>query len=37
MIYLDVIGHVVEKNNMVEKEIDGKMTKLVDIVLEDLE
>ncbi|CAJ2672071.1 unnamed protein product [Trifolium pratense] len=34
---LDVIGHVVEKNAMKETEKNGKISKLMDAILEDLE
>jgi hypothetical protein len=34
---IDVIGHVVEKNDMKETEKNGKISKLMDAVLEDLE
>ncbi|KAK2410175.1 replication protein A 70 kDa DNA-binding subunit [Trifolium repens] len=34
---LDVIGHVVEKNDMKETEKNGKISKIIDATLEDLE
>ncbi|KAK2391029.1 replication protein A 70 kDa DNA-binding subunit [Trifolium repens] len=34
---IDIIGHVVEKNDMKETEKNGKISKLMDAVLEDLE
>jgi hypothetical protein len=34
---VDVIGHVVEKNNMKETEKNGKISKIIDATLEDLE
>lgn len=33
----DVIGHVVEKEDIREKEVNGKKSKLIDITLEDSE
>lgn len=35
--YIDVIGHVVEKEDIREKEVNGKKSKLIDITLEDSE
>lgn len=35
-MYVDVIGHVVEKSKMTEKEIRGKKSDLLDLVFEDL-
>jgi hypothetical protein len=34
---IDIIGHVVEKNDMKETEKNGKISKLMDAALEDLE
>jgi hypothetical protein len=34
---LDVIGHVVEKDAMKETEKNGKISKIMDVTLEDLE
>lgn len=36
-IHADVIGHVVEKGDLKENQKDGNVTKLINIVLEDLE
>jgi len=34
---IDVIGHVVEKDVMKETEKNGKRSKVMDVMLEDLE
>jgi hypothetical protein len=34
---VDVIGHVVEKNDIKETEKNGKISKIIDATLEDLE
>lgn len=37
IIFADVIGHVVEKDEIKETDANGKKAKLIDISLEDLE
>lgn len=37
LLVLDVIGHVVEKGDLKEKQVNDKVFKLVNLVLEDLE
>jgi hypothetical protein len=34
---LDVIGHVVEKDDIKEKDVNGRKSKLIDITLQDSE
>jgi len=34
---IDIIGHVVEKDDMRDKDVNGRTSKLIDITLEDLE
>jgi hypothetical protein len=35
-VFLDIIGHVVEKDDMNDKEVNGRMSKLIEITLEEL-
>jgi len=37
LLFLDVIGHVAEKDVLKETEKNGKKSKVLDITLEDLE
>lgn len=37
IIFVDVIGHVAEKDEIKETNTNGKKAKLIDISLEDLE
>ena len=36
-LFLDVIGHVVGTTDIKDVQVKGKMTKILDLILEDLE
>lgn len=37
MSYADVIGHIVEKDSIREREKNGRKSRVIDLTLEDLE